>query len=100
MVGFLICIIFFVNQLLKLDNSFRCNKKISSSYLKPDYTIKVEGTDEKHTELFIIEVKAPMRNRSSYDFIKTALTMKDMLDKLIRKGVENPIVTGLLINGK
>lgn len=55
----------YVDCFFTMHISFRCNKKISSSYLKPDYTITVEGTDDDHLELLIIEVKVAMRNRCS-----------------------------------
>ncbi|KAI8087863.1 uncharacterized protein B0P05DRAFT_530450 [Gilbertella persicaria] len=51
------------------------------------------------SELFIAEVKFPLRNRNSNDFVKLDLTMKQMLDKLVKSGLDSPVVAGLHVDG-
>ncbi|KAI8347614.1 hypothetical protein EDC96DRAFT_567725 [Choanephora cucurbitarum] len=65
--------------------------------LKPDYT--PEDEEDRQLETFVVEVKAPLRNRNSNDFIKLGFTLKSMLDKLIQSGMKSPHVVGLLIDG-
>ena len=77
-----------------------CNKKLSSCILKPDYTLYFEDKEDKEVATFIVEVKAPSRNKNSNDFIKLGFTLKSMLDSLIKRGMRSPRVLGLLVDGK
>lgn len=47
-----------------------------------------------------MEVKAPGRNKTSGDFNKLGFIMGNMLDDLVDIGIINPIVSGLLVDGK
>ncbi|OBZ81267.1 hypothetical protein A0J61_10684 [Choanephora cucurbitarum] len=76
-----------------------CNKKLSSCILKPDYTLYFEDKEAKEVATFIVEVKAPSRNKNSNDFIKLGFTLKSMLDSLIKRGMRSPRVLGLLVDG-
>ncbi|KAI8380060.1 hypothetical protein BD560DRAFT_432304 [Blakeslea trispora] len=76
-----------------------CNKKLSSCILKPDYTLFFEDEEDEQFEAFVVEVKAPQRNRNSNDFIKLGFTLKSMLDKFVQNGMKSPHVVGLLVDG-
>ncbi|KAI8347659.1 hypothetical protein BD560DRAFT_450411 [Blakeslea trispora] len=55
--------------------------------------------EETPVEVFVMEMKAPTRNRNSNDFIKLGFTLKSMLDSVIKRGLRQPQVLGLLIDG-
>lgn len=76
-----------------------CNKQFSSCVLKPDYTLFFEDKDANPVEVFVVEVKAPGRNKNSNDFIKLGFTLKLMLDALVKHGMNSPHVVGLLVDG-
>ncbi|KAI8323396.1 hypothetical protein EDC96DRAFT_529181 [Choanephora cucurbitarum] len=75
------------------------NKKLSNCILKPDYTLFFYDEQESPVEVFVTEVKAPLRNKNSNDFIKLGFTLKSMLDGAIKRGMTKPHMLGLLVDG-
>ncbi|KAI8350627.1 hypothetical protein EDC96DRAFT_519442 [Choanephora cucurbitarum] len=58
-----------------------------------------EDKDANPVEVFVVEVKAPGRNKNSNDFIKLGFTLKLMLDALVKRDMNSPHVVGLLVDG-
>ncbi|KAI8366166.1 hypothetical protein BD560DRAFT_436281 [Blakeslea trispora] len=59
------------------------NKKLSSCILKPDYTLFSCDVQQSPVEVFVAEVKAPLRKKNSNGFIKRGMTKPHMLGLLV-----------------
>lgn len=67
--------------------------------LIPDYVSSVTDHRGRRLAVFVIEVKAPGRNKSSDDFCKTAEELKRMVDAFANYGMTDTTVCGLLVDG-
>ncbi|CAO3637363.1 unnamed protein product [Cunninghamella blakesleeana] len=72
------------------------------STIMADYILKYVPPYGECFDLFVAEIKPVNKNCHSQlqsDFVKLGKQMKSMLDHLIKTGVNDPIVTGLLVDG-
>ena len=78
----------------------RANVSLDSALgYKPDYGAYVNGLSEKYVVL-VAEFKHPTGRQKQLesDFIKLGKEMRCMINKLIKVGVEKPVVCGILVN--
>jgi hypothetical protein len=72
-----------------------------SNIIKPDYPLYILKPDTGEMfDLFIIETKAPSNNSTSQDFDKIGNQTELTLDRLINRGIEDPVVCALPVVGK
>lgn len=78
----------------------RKNDQDEECHFKPDYAIFVKQRSLR-LDLSCAEAKSPVNTAvfPKSDLIKIAQEMKWMLNKLVREGVETPVVGGVLITG-
>ncbi|KAI9005453.1 hypothetical protein CLU79DRAFT_781547 [Phycomyces nitens] len=78
----------------------RRNEEDEQSPFKPDYAVFVKQRSLR-LDLLCAEAKSPVNTAvfPKSDLVKIAQEMKWMLNKLVREGVEAPVVGGVLVNG-
>jgi hypothetical protein len=79
-------------------------RKRSASLMKtqPDYVAYVKTRLDLKYDIFVAEVKKPYAkaNQLESDLVKVGKQMKKMIDCLLDLDIEQPIVCGLVIEGK
>jgi len=82
---------------------YRANGYLKDSdKFKPDYIVFVSHSQDRY-DLAISEIKAPINkncnNVTESDLVKTGKEMQWMLNSLIRRGVQDPVVCGIMLKG-
>ncbi|KAI9270467.1 hypothetical protein BDA99DRAFT_416573, partial [Phascolomyces articulosus] len=96
-----------------LDHVFNSNQGIkvregethlidNPSSLMADYIGSYTSTTDETFDLLAVEVKPPQKSSNHQlqsDYVKVGKEMKEMVDRLVKKGISNPITCGILVEG-
>lgn len=69
-----------------------------NSKISPDYTLYAFIRDIR-CDLLVVEVKQPNSGNGFIDEKKLPNEMKSMLDNLVERKIESPVVCGVIIDG-
>lgn len=82
---------------------YRANGYLKDSdKFKPDYIVFVSHSQDRY-DLDISKIKAPINkysnNVTESDLVKTGKELQWMINSLIRRGVHDPVVCGIMLKG-